>query len=198
MDDHAITVGGLAQVLHDHKSFEVVGTSTSGLEAIGLARKLAPDLLVLDYAMPDANGLEVFLEVSRWSPGTRTALVTGSPSVDLLHRLRDAGVHGLFQKSTDPALLCAGFKRVLAGEFAACPVTELQLGKAYVSKGLSNRETEVLKCIAMGLTNAKSAERLNISPKTVDSHRTALMRKLGVNSTASLLIRAVREGLIDI
>ncbi len=191
-------MGGLTQLLRDHQAFDVVGTSTSGLEAVGLARKLSPDLLVLDYAMPDINGLEVFLEVSRWSPDTRTALVTGSSSGDLLHRLRDAGVHGLFQKATDPAILCAGFQRILAGEFVTCPATEEQLQGTNPAPNLSNRELEVLKCIAEGLTNPKTAQRLNISPKTVDSHRTALMRKLGVNSTASLLIRAVREGLIDV
>ncbi len=191
-------MGGLEQVLRDHNRFEVVGTSTSGLEAIGLARKLSPDLMVLDYAMPDVNGLDVFLEVSRWSPDTKTALVTGTSNTKLLHRLRDAGVHGLFQKSSDPTLLCAGFLRILAGECVTCPATAAQMREPHASANLSHREIEVLNCIADGLTNAKSAERLNISPKTVDSHRTALMRKLGVNSTASLLIRAVREGLIDI
>lgn len=188
----------MAQVLRDHGSFDVVATTTSGLEAIVLARRLHPDLLVLDFSMPDANGLEVFLEVLRWSPQTRTAIVTGTRNTDLLRQLRDAGVHGLFLKSSDPALLCAGFLRVTAGETVLCPICDAQLQGARAPQNLSRRELEVLGCIAKGLTNAKSAERLGISPKTVDSHRTTLMRKLGVNSTASLVIRAVQDGLIDI
>ncbi len=188
----------MAQVLRDHGGFDVVATTTSGLEAIALARRLHPDLLVLDFAMPDANGLEVFLEASRWSPQTRTAIVTGTPNTDLLHQLRDAGVHGLFMKSSAPALLCDGFLRIVAGETLFCPICEAHLQKARTPQNLSRRELEVLSCIAKGLTNAKTAERLGISPKTVDSHRTTLMRKLGVNSTASLVIRAVRDGLIDV
>jgi DNA-binding NarL/FixJ family response regulator len=191
-------LNGLSQALTDFGGFEVVASVTSGLGAISAARKMLPDLLVLDFAMPDANGLEVFIEATRWSPATRTAIVTGTAKHDLLRQLIDAGVHGFFMKTIAPNRLCADLTQVAAGVTVVCAATQTALDQSFGNQKLSTRELEVLQCISHGLTNAKIAERLGISPKTVDSHRTALLRKMNVNSTVSLLIHAVRTGIIDV
>ncbi|MEM6620016.1 MAG: response regulator transcription factor [Pseudomonadota bacterium] len=197
-DDHAMTASGMDQLLRQGNDFEVVGVVTRGLEAIAQARRMRPDLLVVDYAMPDATGLEVVFEVSRWSPGTRTAIVTGTPTPGVLGAAAEAGVAWLFLKSDPLAEILAGLRAVVGGHTVRSPAVEAMISETRAADGLTMREQEVLAGIARGETNAGIAAQLGISPKTVDTHRTTLMRKLGVHSTAALLIRAVRDGLIDI
>ena len=191
VDDHGFTLSGM-QRLFAEAGFDVVGTAPGGIEGIALGRRLRPDLAVLDFAMPDATGLEVFAELSRWSPDTRCAIVTGETAPGLLRQLAEAGVHGVFTKATAPADILAGLRLVVQGErvLPALPAAPAEV--------LSMREIEVLQGIARGLTNAGIAEALAISPKTVETHRASLMRKLGVHSTAALLVKAMRDRLIPI
>ena len=195
-DDHAFTADGIAAALTEMAGFEVVGVAHNGIEAIMLIKKHRPDCAVLDLTMPGANGLEVFIEARRWSPQTRIAIVTGNPSPAMFAQLVESGIDGIFLKNAAPETICAGIrdmargKRVIAAEIR----TAIGAGKT----GLTAREIEVLHGIARGLSNAQIAEALGISPKTVDSHRTTLMRKMGVHSTATLLVRALKDGLIDI
>ena len=195
-DDHAFTADGIAAALTEMAGFEVVGVAHNGIEAIMLIKKHRPDCAVLDLTMPGANGLEVFIEARRWSPQTRTAIVTGNPSPAMFAQLVESGIDGIFLKNAAPETICAGIrdmargKRVIAAEIR----TAIGAGKT----GLTAREIEVLHGIARGLSNAQIAEALGISPKTIDSHRTTLMRKMGVHSTATLLVRALKDGLIDI
>ena len=195
-DDHAFTADGIAAALTEMAGFEVVGVAHNGIEAIMLIKKHRPDCAVLDLTMPGANGLEVFIEARRWSPQTRTAIVTGNPSPTMFAQLVESGIDGIFLKNAAPETICAGIrdmargKRVIAAEIR----TAIGAGKT----GLTAREIEVLHGIARGLSNAQIAEALGISPKTIDSHRTTLMRKMGVHSTATLLVRALKDGLIDI
>lgn len=177
--------------------FEVVATTSNGISAITAAKTHKPDLALLDLSMPDITGLEVFLEIKRWSPDTRVAIITGNPVSGLITQLVDAGVHGLFVKSAAPDEIFEGVKRIYAGETVYSPSIEAILA-AQGAQVLSAREIEVLSSIANGLSNPKIAKHLGISPKTVESHRASLMKKLGVHSTASLLIQAVRKGLIDV
>ena len=195
-DDHAFTADGIAAALTEMAGFEVVGVAHNGIEAIMLIKMHRPDCAVLDLTMPGANGLEVFIEARRWSPQTRTAIVTGNPSPAMFAQLVESGIDGIFLKNAAPETICAGIrdmargKRVIAAEIR----TAIGAGKT----GLTAREIEVLHGIARGLSNAQIAEALGISPKTIDSHRTTLMRKMGVHSTATLLVRALKDGLIDI
>lgn len=191
-DDHGFTLDGMQRAVDGTEGLRVVGTASGGIEAIALARQLKPDLAVLDFQMPDATGLEVVLEISRWAPDTRCAIVTGVTRPAVLAQIAQAGVAGLFLKAAPPEQICAGLLRVASGE------TVLPEGIS-VSDGvpdLSPREREVLEGIGRGLTNSGIAESLSISPKTVESHRASLMKKLGVHSTAALLARAVRDELI--
>lgn len=192
-DDHGFTLEGMQRAVGETDGLCVVGVASCGIEAIGLARRLEPDLAVLDFQMPDATGLEVVAEIARWSPGTRCAIVTGVTRPAVLTQIARAGVPGLFLKGASPQEICAGLVRVAQG------ATVLPEGLDMAASGpeLSPREREVLQGIARGLTNAGIAEDLSISPKTVESHRASLMRKLGVHSTAALLARAVRDDLVS-
>ncbi len=197
-DDHDLTVRGMVGMLNAHGGFEVVATANCGMDAIVAAKVNLPDIILLDMSMPDATGLEVFAEVRRWSPNTRAAIITGNPTPALFAQLEGAGIEGLFLKNAPAEEICAGIVRIAMGERVISAGAQAAIDASANREALSPRELEVLQSIANGLTNAKIAERLSISPKTVDNHRTNLMRKLGVNSSASLIVEAVKSGLIDV
>jgi len=197
-DDHALTVDGTRSVIESMHGFEVAAIASNGIEAISLIKRLSPDCALLDLIMPGASGLEVLIEAHRWSPRTKIAIVTGSPSAQALRQLIDAGAAGIFLKTGPVEELAAGLRDIVAGRSIVSPDVSRYIEEHQARDNLSNREIEVLKCIARGLSNNGIAERLGISPKTVDNHRTNLMRKLEVHSTATLLVRAIRDGLIDI
>ncbi|MEC3860465.1 response regulator transcription factor [Mesobacterium sp. TK19101] len=188
-DDHALSAAGLQRAL-DSRGFDVLPPCLSGIEAIALANAEKPDLAVLDYHMPGASGVEALFEIRRWSPGTRVAILTGQAAPGLLATLEAAGPDGLFLKSSDPDALVDGLQKVLAGE------TVVATGRSAEVGTLSPRELQVLRCIADGHSNPAIAEHLSISVKTVESHRASIMRKLGVNSIARLLVHAIRQGLL--
>ena len=196
VDDHAFTVAGMQRALEDTGDFTVVGTTGSGVQAIRMARQLKPQIVLLDFGLPDATGIEVAIELARWVPEARVIVVTGRAGYDVARLLRNVGVRGVLSKAAPIEEICAGMQAVMAGQEVIGPqfrLDEAQTGAAQ----LSPREIEVLMAISRGLTNVQAAEKLGISPKTVDTHRTSLMRKLGANSVATLLVRAARLGLID-
>ncbi len=147
--------------------------------------------------MPGANGLEVFLEARRWSPKTRFILLTGSATRETLGMLVDSGIHGVSLKDVSEIEIVDMVRLVLAGKTVVAASAARLLATPSHAVPLTDRELAVLQAIARGHTNASAAHSLGISPKTIDSHRTSLMRKFSVSSTASLLVAAVRAGLVD-
>lgn len=196
-DDHAFVSWGLAKVLSALEDVEIVKSVTNGIDAIVEIRKARPDCAILDYNMPGANGLEVFLESKRWSPETRFILLTGSVPAATLSTLIEAGIHGVSLKDGTETEIVDLVRQVLAGRVAIGASAQRLLKSSGENVAITDRELAVLQAIARGHTNASAAEALGISPKTVDTHRTNLMRKFAVNSTASLLLAAVKSGLLD-
>lgn len=178
--------------------FEIVGTAATGIAAIAAIRRLRPDCAVLDLSMPGASGLEVLIEARRWSPQTRVVIITGNASPTVLAQLVEAEPDGVFLKSGPVDEFCDGLRRIAAGNRVVGDEVARLVGAGRENPGLTGREIEVLSCIARGMSNTQIGSHLGVSAKTVDSHRTSLMRKLGVHSTATLLVRAMRDGLIDI
>ncbi len=197
-DDHPLALAGLADALSRSEGFEIVGRADNGINAIALIKRLNPDCAVLDLTMPGATGLEVVLECRRWSVETRFVVVTGTGSPALLQELQSAGVQGLFLKNAPIDEIIDGIRKVAGGATAMSEQAGRILNAAEDGNSLTARELQVLQAIARGQTNQAASEALGISPKTIDTHRTNLMRKLGVRSTASLLVRAMRDGLIDL
>ncbi|MEM9278541.1 MAG: response regulator transcription factor [Pseudomonadota bacterium] len=197
-DDHPLAADGLARAISSHCNLEVVAQAANGIDAIAGIKLHKPDCAVLDLSMPGANGLEVLSEAKRWSPSTRFIIVTGMPSPAIFTQLIAASVDGIFMKNSPPREICEGIEKVLSGRQIISEDVSRLLEFSEKAKELTGREIEVLQSIARGNSNKKIAEQLGVSPKTVDSHRTSLMRKLGVHSTATLLVQAMKEGLIDV
>jgi DNA-binding NarL/FixJ family response regulator len=147
--------------------------------------------------MPGANGLEVFLESRRWSPQTRFVLLTGSTTPQTLNTLVENGIHGIALKDSTQDEVVDIVRLVCAGKTVIGSSAQRLMRAAAGTVPLTDRELSVLQALARGHTNASAAHSLGISPKTVDTHRTSLMRKFAVSSTASLLVAAVRAGLVD-
>lgn len=196
-DDHALVRNALRTILESIDGVQIVGEAENGLEAIALAKTAHPALLTLDMAMPLARGMEVFGEARRWSPDTKIAVVTGLTASGLMADWVSAGVDGLFLKTCPPAEMRHGFELLLngGGYYSKAVLASLR-GQPRTAE-LTQRERQILHLIAEGCSNDNIAERLSISPKTVDNHRTRLMAKLNVHSVAQLLAFALKEGLLD-
>jgi len=196
-DDHPIVRHALRAMLEQMPGITVAKAAANGIEAISAARKLQPTLMLLDQAMPHAHGLDIVSEVRRWSPGTKIVVLTALTGHGLLSALVDAGVEGLALKSDRETDLAAAVQHVLRGErYLSAGVRSILATKPAVSL-LTLRELQILTRVANGDNNATIARRLGISPKTVDNHRTNIMRKLNLHSAAEMISFAVREGMLD-
>jgi len=194
-DDHAIVRSALRQLLEGIAGAEVVGEAEDGLGAIALAKKLKPDLVLLDVAMPHGGGFTVLGEIGRWSPATRVAVVTGVTARGTLAELQRCGAVGVLLKTSSPAELDRGLRRLVAGgSYVSIELRDADRGSPIGA--LTMREQQVLSLVAQGRSNTEIATVLAISAKTVDNHRTNLMRKLNVHSAVELAALAVREELI--
>ncbi len=202
-DDHQIVRAGLRAALEAPgvvaaaSAIRVVGEAGDGLAAIAAVKRHQPDLLILDVSMPHAGGVEVMLEVRRWSPETKVVVFTGISAPGLIGDLIDAGVDGLFSKAADNGEMFAKLPLILHGgrHIASAFVDKLEMRPS--RGGLTDRERQTLNLIIAGRSNKEIAASLGISIKTVDKHRTSLMQKLEVSSVAQLVALALKEGLID-
>ena len=195
-DDHVLIRQGIQKIV-ESSGLDVVAEASDGLQAIALVRKNLPDLLVLDIAMPYARGIEVFGEVKRWSPKTKTIVFSGMTSSGLIGELAHAGAHGIFLKHEDLNAFADAVPSILDGNRVFGPGVADMVESYEALTHLTVRERQVLSLISQGLNNRGIAERLGISTKTADHHRTNLMRKLGTHSVAELLAHAAREGLLE-
>lgn len=201
-DDHAIVRSGLRAALEtpghiEMQGIEVVAEAENGLEAIALARRHKPDLLLLDVQMPMAGGVEVIVEVRRWSPGTKIVVLTGVSALGMISALVDSGADGLFSKGDDNSELYARLPGILRGQRHIADRFVTALKDAPSAPQLTGRERQILNMILSGHANKEIATHLGISAKTVDKHRTSMMQKLDVHSVPQLMAYALREGLVD-
>ncbi|MEL6919750.1 MAG: response regulator transcription factor [Pseudomonadota bacterium] len=196
-DDHEVFRAGTRAILQNMSTMDIVAEAADGITAITFVRKLKPDLLVLDAAMPLARGIEVFAEVRRWSPDTKVMLLTGFTAPGFIADWLNAGVDGLVLKSCGTATIEEAISAVVGGASYVAPEVSQILEDRVEPKQLTHREREVMALVVTGSSNAEIAERLSISIKTVDKHRGSLMAKLDVHSIAQLMALALREGLLD-
>ncbi|GIW72895.1 MAG: DNA-binding response regulator [Planctomycetota bacterium] len=205
VDDHAMIREGLAQLIGEEAEFEVVGTAADGRSALRLARKLNPDVVLMDLAMPELNGLEATRRIVKALPQTRVLALSMYMDRDYISRALEAGVAGYLLKDSPPEELYEALRRVAAGErffSSRIPATVLkgaELGRRR-RRGpeLTHREREVLKLLAEGHTVKEIAELLKLSQKTVDTHKTNLMRKLDIHNRVELVRYAIEEKIIQL
>jgi DNA-binding NarL/FixJ family response regulator len=200
-DDHVIVRAGLRAALESPALFpdcpiKVVDEVGNGIDAIAAVKRHKPRLLLLDVSMPMAGGVEVLVETRRWCPDTRVVVFTGITAQAKISELIETGVDGLFSKSTSNEEMYARIPGILNGQRYIAAFFDAILEEKPKQSSLTDRERQVLNLIVSGRSNREIAEYLVISVKTVDRHRTSLMRKLDVHSVAQLIAYALREGLI--
>jgi len=202
-DDHAVVRQGFKMILAAQPDMEIVGEAGNGREAVELAATLQPDVIVMDVAMPELNGIEATRRLADSSPRTRVlALSMHKDSVYVREILR-AGARGYLLKDSIASDLLAAVRAVARGEGYLSPgVSDAVLDdyRRHVTDPidlLTSREREVLQMIAEGKTNKDIANILNLSVYTVDAHRGHIMEKLNLHSGNELVRFAVRYGLVD-
>src|SRR5579872_4675417 len=202
-DDHAMVRQGFRLILASQPDMEIVGEAGNGRETLDMAEKLKPDLVVMDVAMPELNGIEATRRLIASSPRTRVlALSMHKDSVYVREILR-AGARGYLLKESIDSDLVNAVRAVAKGDGYLSPgVSDAVLSdyRQHVTNPLdllTSREREVLQLIAEGKTNKEIATSLSLSVYTVDAHRGKIMEKLNLHSTGELVRFAVRNGLID-
>ena len=195
-DDHMFVRDTVRSMLVATPGVEIVGEADNGITTIALVKRLKPDLLVLDVAMPHASGMMVLGEVRRWSEATRVAIFTGVVAPGVLRQVMDSDVAGVLLKTCDTEELRRGFDVIVSGGcYVAKDVRQLIAGAEALPE-LTMRERQVLTAITQGHSNAAIAKLLNISHKTVDNHRTSVMRKFNAHSASELIASAIAHGLL--
>jgi len=202
VDDHSMFRQGLHAIL-ETQDFTIVGEGSDGREAVRLARKLDPDVAILDVSMPLLNGIDAAREIHRLAPRTQVVLLTMyKEDAYILEALR-AGIRGYVLKAQAASDLVAAVREVMRGSVYLSPGISEAVVNAYMSQSnpspepLSTRERQVLQLVAEGKTTKQIAAILSLSVKTADSHRTRIMKKLDIHETASLVRYAIRRGLIQ-
>ncbi|MBP8253153.1 MAG: response regulator transcription factor [Herpetosiphon sp.] len=200
-DDHAVIRDGVRMVLEAQSDFRVIGTANDGVEAIDLVDALHPDVVVLDIAMPNLNGLAAARDIRSHSPQTKIVFLSMHENEEYLKEALRSGAEGYVLKRAAATDLVTAIRAVQRGEKYLDPNLRRsnRLGEQHRGRiaDLTERELEVLKLVAEGMTNRQIAAQLVISVKTVQSHRTNIMEKLDLHDRTDLVKYAIRRGMIE-
>jgi DNA-binding NarL/FixJ family response regulator len=202
-DDHEVVRSGLRKILETQPAWEVVAEAADGKEAVSKAIETVPDIAIVDYSLPILNGLEVTRQIRQRLPRTEVLIFTVHENDALVTELLQAGARGYLLKSDASRYLIAAIDSLASRKpFFSSSVSEALLQSFIARTGrevsaLTPRERQIVQLIAEGRTNKAIAELLNISLKTVETHRAAVMRKLNLASSAALVRYAIRNKLVE-
>jgi len=208
-EDHTIVREGLRALLNAQGDIEVVGEAQTGRQAVQLTKRLRPDVVVMDIAMPLLNGLEATRRILKAVPGTRVLILSGYSDDEYVRQAVLLGAAGYLVKQTSAASLALAVREIQKGHaFFSPSIADRARGfqeecpaggrvRKRKKTALSSREVEVLQLIAEGKANKQVAAELGISVKTVEKHRQHLMRKLDLHDTAGLTRYAIAVGIIE-
>jgi DNA-binding NarL/FixJ family response regulator len=199
VDDHSLVRRGFRRILEDEPDIEVTGEAGDGAEAVRLAKELQPNVVVMDCAMPNMNGLQATRKILEQRPQTLVLMLSMHPEETLVRQALDAGARGYVLKNAVDLELGTAIRRVVAGE----TVLDSQLSRPTTLKGdrdehLTPRELEILQMIVEGKSNKEIASVLDLSANTVAVHRANIMDALGIHKTAELVVYAIRNGLVNL
>ncbi|NOY07994.1 MAG: response regulator transcription factor [Spirochaetes bacterium] len=211
VDDHPAVREGLKSIIRENGNLEVIAETGNGEQGLLLIGKYKPDLVLLDLSLQNANGIELTRRISKDMPGTKVLILSVHSKVDYIKEAFLAGARGYIIKESAPDKLMEGIEKVLEGSYfmdsyVSHEVIEgILMGDTRVSQAktdaygsLSNREQQVLRFLAEGMQTKEIAEKLFISTKTVENHRSHIMKKLEIKSMVELIRYAAKIGLIDI
>jgi len=211
VDDHPLFREGLKTIIARDPKLEIVGEAGSGREAMRLAKERKPDLALLDIALPDKTGIELTDEIKRIAPETMIMIISMHSKVDYIVKAFQAGATGYVVKDSAAERLLQGIEAVLRGEYfldssvshkVVSKLMEFPREEAKITDmrydALTSREQEVMVMLAEGFSAKEVAEKLFISPRTVENHRSSIMRKLDLHSNHELIRYAAKLGLIDL
>ena len=207
-DDHEVVREGVRAFIEHEPGWQVCGTATNGREAVDIARKLKPEVAVLDMTMPELDGLEALRQIKRASPNTEVVIFSAHHSEEVIEQLFEEGAKSYIQKSDAGRHLVAAIKsvaehrpfftpeisQILFAKFLSVDPAKKPGGQEHT---LTDRERDVVRLLAQGSSNKEVATALGISIRTAETHRAALMRKLGLGSLAALVRYAIRNNIID-
>ena len=208
-DDHPIVRQGLRTLLETQLDYKVIGEASDGLEALALVEQLKPDVLIVDVMMPGLNGLEVTKRIRKQLPQTQVVVLSMHANEPYVLEALRSGASAYVLKATSTASLVEAVRAAATGQrYLSPPLTERAI-EVYLQKAdeanteldgykmLTAREREVFQLVAEGLANAEIAERLSISGRTVETHRTNVMRKLRLHTETELVRYAISRGIIS-
>ena len=207
-DDHEVMRTGVRALVEQEPEWQVCGLATNGRQAVDAARKLKPDVVILDMTMPELDGLEALREIKRALPNTEVVIFSAHYSEEVIAQLFEAGAKSYIQKSDAGRYLVAAIKsiadhkpfftseisQVLFAKFLSGSAGKKQNGQ---ENTVTSRERDVVRLLAGGNSNKEVANCLGISIRTAETHRATLMRKLGLESLAALVRYAIRNNIID-
>jgi DNA-binding NarL/FixJ family response regulator len=199
VDDHSLVRRGFRRILEDAPDITVVGEAGNGDEAIKLTDQLAPQLVVMDCAMPGTSGLVATRRILEKHPDIAILMLSMHSEDTLVRQALEAGARGYILKSAVDLELVSAIRRVAAGELVLDPQVSRPVNlKGEREAGLTARELEILQLIVDGKSNKEIANQLNLSANTVAVHRANIMDALGIHKTAELVVYAIRNGLVNI
>lgn len=204
-DDHAIVRDGLRRSLQQEEDMEVVGQAKDGLTTIQMVKELSPDIILMDIAMPDINGMDTCREITRDFPNIKVIGLSMHSAKKFVSEMFKAGAAGYLPKNCEYDELSTAIRTVMAGKTYLSPsITDVVVDNFVrtspeennsVFYTLTKRERQVLQLMAEGKTTKQIGQSLHISPKTVEAHRLRVMEKLNINNVAQLTKYAIQEGL---
>lgn len=208
VDDHAVVRSGVRQILSAVKEFVVVGEAGDPVQALSLAKTLAPDVVMVDISMPGGNGLELVRQLRRQQPQAVTVILTLYDKDIYVHQALEAGAFGYILKGAPAADIVSAVRSAWRREYYLSSEIRDGVIDSYVKKRqgieakndfdlLSEREQEVFRLLAEGYSTARIADMLFVSPKTVEKHRANIMRKLSLENMVGLVKYAIRLGVVE-
>lgn len=206
-DDHSLFRAGVHALLSSVDGVDVVGEADTGRKALEMVGARAPDVVLMDIAMPEMNGLETTTRVTREYPGVRVIMLSMHAGEEYVMQALRAGASGYLLKDAATSELELAVRAVARGETYLTPTISKRVIDDYLmrttgSQGpvdqLTKRQREILQLIAKGYTSKEMAQMLNLSPKTIETHRTQLMKQLDIHDVAGLVRYAIRVGLVTL
>jgi two-component system, NarL family, response regulator DegU len=210
-DDHVLVRKGIKAMLESDTEIDVIGEASNGIEALETAKRLHPDILVLDIRMPEMNGLEAAAKLEEYSPDTKAVILSMHDSEEYVLQALDAGAYGYLLKDTDKAEFVKALKQVYAGSkyFSGAvsnvlanrllnpkPFTTAKTVEVEDNYSLTRREKEILRMVVEGKQNKQIAEASGKSVRTIETHRFNIMKKLDVNNAIDMVNKAMKENLV--